>query len=111
MAASKKAERLKQRALATVRAPKPASLLEPAQPRRRYRVIAVSLYSQELELVDHFTYLLRVAGHAKASRSLVVREAIHRLNEAAGKLTPQALLGDFMERQSLRQARARGGPV
>jgi len=111
MAGSKKAERLRQRAVAGVRTPKPTALLEPARPRRRYRVIAVSLYTRELELVDHFTYLLRIAGNAKANRSLVVREAIHRLNEAAGKLTPQDLLKDFMERQSIRQARALGGPV
>ena len=110
MPSSKKAERLKQRAVATVRAPKPAGLLEPARPRRRYRVVAVSLYTRELEIVDHLTTLLRIAGHAQANRSLVMREAIHRLYEAAGKLNPQQLLKDFMERQSIRQARALGGP-
>jgi hypothetical protein len=111
MPASKKAERLKQRAMATVRAPKPAGLLEPPPPRRRYRVIAVSLYTPELEWIDHATTLLRIAGHAKANRSLVVREAIQRLKEGTWKLNPQQLLHDFMARQSARQARALGGPA
>ena len=110
MASSKKAERLKQRALATVRAPKPATLLAPAARRPGYRVVAVSLYARELELLDHFTHLLHIAGHTKASRSLVVREAIRRLEEGVRKLNPQELLQDFMRRQSLRQARDLGGP-
>jgi len=110
MAGSKKAERLKQRAMATVRTPKPASLLESPRPRRRYLVVAVSLYTPELEWADHTTHLLRIAGHAKANRSLVVREAILRLKEATWRLNPQELLQDFMERQSVRQARALGGP-
>jgi len=111
MAASKKTEHLKQRALAGLRAPKPASLLEPPRSRPRYRVVAVSLYAPELDWLEHATHLLQIAGHAKASRSLVVREAILRLQEATWKLNPQQLLHDFMERQSVRQARARGGPV
>lgn len=110
MASSKKAERLKQRALATVRVPKPAALLAPAARRPGYRVVAVSLYTPELEWVDHFTHLLRIAGHTKASRSLVVREAILRLEEGVKNLNPQELLHDFMRRQSRRQARALGGP-
>jgi len=110
MPGSKKAERLKQRALATVRAPKPASLLERPARRPGYRVVAVSLYAPEADWVDHLTHLLRIAGHAKASRSLVVREAILRLKEAVWKLNPQELVQDFMRRQSVRQARALGGP-
>lgn len=111
MPTSKRTERLKQRALATLRTPRPASLAQHPPPRRGYRVVAVSLYRPELEWLDQATNLLRIAGHAKASRSLVVREAILRLQEAAWKLNPQELLQDFMRRQSQRQARALGGPI
>lgn len=104
MPASKKTEHLKQRALAGVRAPRPASLLEPLPARPGYRVVAVSLYTPELEWVDRATALLRSAGHTKASRSLVVREAILRLQEGTAKLNPQQLLRNFLERQAVRQA-------
>lgn len=102
MSGSKKAE---QRAPAPARTPAPRNTGRPG-----YRVVAISLYARELERVDHLTHLLRIAGLAKASRSLVVREAILRLQEAVKHLNPQELAHDFLRRQSERQARARGGP-
>jgi hypothetical protein len=50
-------------------------------PKRGYRVVAMSLYTAEAEWVDYITRTLQQAGNPKANRSLVIREAILRLQE------------------------------
>jgi hypothetical protein len=53
---------------------------------RRFRVIAVSLYEEEAAEADRITEVLKQGGWPKANRSLVIREALVRLeDELAGK--------------------------
>jgi hypothetical protein len=78
---SEKKSRLMARAAATVRQPHPDRLREAERRTPGYRVITVSLYTPEAEWVDHLTRMLQRAGNPKANRSLVIREAIARLQE------------------------------
>ena len=74
-------------------------------PRPRYRILTVSLYEHEATWVDRVTTMLRQAGNPKANRSLVVREAILRLEEVVGDKDPDALLRDFIDHHVRRGAK------
>lgn len=100
-----KKSRLIERAKQNARKPRPPRLLEPEAPRKKvkgYKVVAVSLYTPEFEWVEQTTAALKRAGNPKANRSLVVREAILRLQESLIEKAPQDILTDFAERQSKR---------
>ena len=99
-----KKNRLIERARASVRKPKPPRLLEPESPRKKksYEVVAVSLYTPEKEWIDQTTAALKRAGNSKANRSLVVREAILRLQESLKDKEPRAILTDFSEHEAQR---------
>lgn len=101
--ASKK-NRLIKRAAATTRKPEPTKLLEAESQKKGYRVVAVSLYTPEAEWIDHTSKVLHLAGNPKANRSLVVREAILRLQEELKGKNPQETLRYFTERQAKRVA-------
>ena len=101
--ASKKS-RLIERATATARKPEPTKLLEAEQQKRGYRVVAVSLYTPEAEWIDHTSKTLQLAGNPKANRSLVIREAILRLQEDLKGKNPEQTLRYFTERQAKRVA-------
>ena len=67
-----------------------------------YRVIAVSIYTPEADWIDQTTQALKQAGNQKANRSLVVREAILRLQESLeGKSAPDVLT-NFTEHEARR---------
>lgn len=89
------------KAKAAVRAPKPARLQDP-RTKTGYRVVAFSLYSPEADWVNRVTRALQLAGNAKANRSLVVREAILRLQEELREKSPAEVLADFTMRQARR---------
>ena len=75
-----------------------------------YRVIAISLYSDQADSVDRATEVLLEAGHRRASRSLVIQTAIERLQEELSGKTRNEVLQYFVERQlrrPLATARAR----
>jgi hypothetical protein len=73
-----------------------------------YRVVAVSLYSDEAAAIDRIARALQEAGFPKASRSFVVQAAIRRLEEELqGKCGPD-LARYFLDR--LRRPLARAGP-
>ena len=74
-------------------------------PRPRYRVLTVSIYEHEATWVDRVTAMLRQAGNPKANRSLVIREAILRLEEAVGEKDPNELLQDFIDHHVRRGAK------
>ena len=101
MSSGKKKNRLISRAKETTRQPK-----LPATSRRAnkvgYRVIAISLYVPEAQFVDHVTDLLKQAGNPKANRSLVVREAILRLQKELANKTAGELLNDFNDHNAKR---------
>lgn len=100
MATNNKKARLVASATASVRTPTPERV---AQVRKKgYRVVAVSLYDPEAEWIDQATAVLRQAGNAKANRSLVVREAVLRLQEEVRDKSPEQLVQDFTQRQAKR---------
>ena len=90
------------RATATVRQPHPDRLREAERRKPGYRVITVSLYTPEAEWIDHMTQMLQRAGNPKANRSLVIREAIARLQEDLQDKNPQEALQDFIARHVAR---------
>ena len=67
-----------------------------------YRVVAVSLYTPEANWIDEVVLILRRSGNPKANRSLVVREAILRLQEDLRAKEPGDVLHDFSDRHAKR---------
>lgn len=105
---SGKKNRLIERAKETVRQPKIANNSSNATPvntsvtKTAYKVIAVSLYLPEAEWIDQITRMLQIAGNPKANRSLVIREAILRLQEEMKGKDPRDVLASFIEHHSKR---------
>ena len=69
---------------------------------RRYRVIAVSLYDEEATAADRITETLRRGGWPKANRSLVIREAVLRLEEELSDKSPEDIFRYFIDRYARR---------
>ena len=69
---------------------------------KRYRIIAISLYSNEVTDADRLTEILRSGGWPKANRSLVVREALARLFEDLAGKDPEEVFHYFLDRQAKR---------
>jgi len=99
---SGKKQSLLAKARQTVRSPTPSRLREAPRGKPGYRVVAVSLYTPEAEWIDQLTRALQLAGNTKANRSLVVREAILRLQEELAAKEPGEILSDFTTRQARR---------
>ena len=99
---SSKKQALLAKAQQTVRSPEPSRLRDSARSKPGYRVVAVSLYTPEAEWIDQLTRALQLAGNTKANRSLVVREAILRLQEELASKGPGEILSDFTTRQARR---------
>jgi hypothetical protein len=97
-----KKSKLIARAQQTVRQPKPERLREAVPAKQGYRVVAVSLYTPEADWIDQVTRALKYAGNPKANRSLVVREAILRLQQELQDKSPSEILSDFTTRQAKR---------
>lgn len=103
-----KKSRLIERAKQNARKPRPPRLLEPEAPRKKvkgYKVVAVSLYTPEFEWVEQTTAGLKRAGNQKANRSLVVREAILRLQKSLNEKAPEEILADFQVAEAERQSK------
>ena len=94
--------RLIERVKQTLRTPKPPRFLDAKETRKGYRIVAVSLYTPEAEWIDQTTKALQTSGNPKANRSLVVREAILRLQEDLGGTNAAEMVKSFMERQAQR---------
>ena len=97
-----KKQALAAKAKQSVRAPEPSRLRDAVRGKPGYRVVAVSLYTPEADWIDQVTRALQLAGNAKANRSLVVREAILRLQEELRAKGPGEVLMDFTTRQARR---------
>ena len=100
--AKNKKARLVASATASVRTPAPERVAQDQARKKGYRIVAVSLYQPEAEWIDRTTAALRQAGNPKANRSLVVREAVLRLQEEVREKTPDELVQDFTQRQAKR---------
>lgn len=68
---------------------------------RPYRVVAVSLYEDEAA-ADRLADILRAGCWPKANRSLIVREALARLQEDLAGKTPEEIFRYFVDRQAPR---------
>lgn len=99
-----KKQKLIQRARETTRQPKARQDIS-APEKRGFRIVAVSLYTPEANWIEEITKSLKKAGSPKANRSLVVREAILRLQEDFDSKPPDEILRDFNDRQAKRATR------
>ncbi len=95
-----KAERLKARAVATVRQPKSPALIE-GPGKRGYKILGISVYTDDLETVERLTRKLREAGY-KANRSFLFQAAIRRLEEELAGKTREEVLQYFADHEAKR---------
>jgi len=95
-------QQLIQRAKETVRQPKSRETLQTDTDKKGYRIVAVSLYTPEAHWIEETTKAIKKAGNPKANRSLLVREAILRLQEALKGMNPAEMLQDITEHQRKR---------
>jgi hypothetical protein len=66
--------------------------------KKGYRVVPVSLYSNEANWVDEITENLKQAGYPKANRSMVIREAISALQSQIQEKDKEELFDYFLEK-------------
>lgn len=71
---------------------------------RAYRVLAISLYNDEAVAADRVTEILRRGGWPKANRSMVMREALIRLEEELAGKTAEEVFQYFSNRLAKRAA-------
>ena len=81
----------------------------PRTPSRRYRIIAVSLYEEEAIEADRITEVLRQGGWPKANRSLVIREALLRLEDELNGKSPEEVFRYFVDRYARRAGQLPSG--
>ena len=93
--AQSKRDRLVAKAQATAPRPNPDRLT--GNEKQGYRVVPASLYTLEANWVDEITETLKSAGNPKANRSMVIREAIHSLQELLQTKTPDEVLQYFID--------------
>jgi hypothetical protein len=72
------------------------------KPLRRYRIIAVSFYEEEVTEAERITAILRRGGWPKANRSLVIREALLRLEDELSKQSAEEVFRFFVDRYARR---------
>ena len=101
-----KRDKLIARSRETTREPAPRRLEADRIKAKGYRIVAVSLYTPEADWIDEATEALRKAGNTKANRSLVVREAVMRLQHEVDVKNPNGLLADFTARQAKRNQKS-----
>jgi Lon protease-like protein len=70
------------------------------QNKRPYRIVSISLYTDEATEADRVTEILRDAGWPKANRSLVMREALSRLLEDLAAKEPEDIFQYFLNRRA-----------
>lgn len=73
-----------------------------------YRVIAISLYDDEAAAADRLTAILQRGGWPKANRSLVMREALTRLEEELAGMSAEDVFHYFANRLAKRAAAPSG---
>jgi hypothetical protein len=66
---------------------------------KTYRVVSVSLYTDQAVLVDETVEALLNAGFMKANRSLVVQTALQRLREELQGKNPAQIVAHFLQHQ------------
>ena len=71
--------------------------------KRGYRVVSVSLYTDQANWLDIIAERLATAGYSKANRSLVVQEAILCLQEQLQEIVDPRHLGGFFRGNAARR--------
>jgi hypothetical protein len=103
-------KKLAERALAGARKPKPDRHRNDRERRFQggpgYKVVSVSLYTAEAAWLDETAGILRGVWNPKANRSLVVREALLRLQEELEGKSPAEILRYFTDRKAQRAGRS-----
>jgi hypothetical protein len=66
---------------------------------KTYRVVSVSLYTDQAVFVDETAEALLNAGFVKANRSLVIQTALHRLREELRGKNPAQIVAYFLQHQ------------
>lgn len=61
------------------RRPRPARRVKKAKP-THYRVVSVSLYTEDQQRLAELVAELKKRGHSRANRSLVIREALRQID-------------------------------
>jgi hypothetical protein len=92
-----RAGHVKQRVMRKRRPGKRASGSETSA--KTYKVVAISLHTDQAASVDQTTEQLHQAGYPKASRSLIIQAAISRLQEELAGKTQDEILRYFAEHQ------------
>jgi hypothetical protein len=66
------------------RVPEPPPAPPPPEPRAprpdHYKVISISLYNEDIERLDQLVKDLKARGHSRASRSMLIREALRQID-------------------------------
>jgi hypothetical protein len=75
-----------------------------------YRVIAVNLHAAGIAEADRVARILRDEGWPRATRSLVVREALDRLLEELRDKSPEETFRVFVDRRARRTGGSRRSP-
>lgn len=73
---------------------------------KSYRVVAISLYDDEAATADRLADILRRGGWPRANRSLIMREALIRLEEELAGMSVEEVFHYFANRQAKRAASA-----
>jgi hypothetical protein len=64
------------------------ALRRPAKARpEHYKVISISLYLEDIERLEELVQALKAQGHTRASRSMLIREALRQID--LDKVPPQ----------------------
>jgi hypothetical protein len=67
-----------------------------------YRVVAANLDSASITEADRIANILKNEGWPRATRSLVVREALDRLREDLSGKSPSEVFRYFIDRRGMR---------
>lgn len=78
---------------------------------RAFRVIAVNLHPGGVDEADRIASVLRDEGWPRATRSLVIREALEWLFEELRDRSPDQIFQYFVERRAKRAGASRGAPA
>ena len=73
-----------------------------------YRVVAANLDSESIAEADRIAGILKDEGWPRATRSLVVREALDLLREDLSGKTPKQVFRYFIDRRGARASGAAG---
>jgi len=107
MPKTKKAQKLAEAARSRSQSRARGRFKESVTAPKGYKASGFSLYTRHLNFVDQITHALKTHGMPKANKSLVVQQALERLEEdLRGMGTAEEYVRYFLEKQAKRTAEA-----